>query len=48
MGENLADVGPAGFGLLYFQVVNTRFSIVVVDANNSVLGFREKIHGNLP
>jgi len=41
--RNLADVGPAGFGLLYFVVENDRFCYAVVDANNSTLGFREKI-----
>ncbi|MDA4130986.1 MAG: DUF2070 family protein, partial [Thaumarchaeota archaeon] len=38
------DVGPAGIGLLYFDLSNTsRFCFLVVDANNAKLGFREKI-----
>jgi len=38
------DVGPAGVGLLYFEIDGKyRFSLVVVDANNSLIGFREKI-----
>ncbi len=37
------DVGPAGVGLLLFQAQNSTFCLVVVDANNSRLGFREEV-----
>ncbi|MDA4112324.1 MAG: DUF2070 family protein [Thaumarchaeota archaeon] len=37
------DIGPAGVGLVFFQVQDSPgFCFVVVDANNSKLGFREK------
>ncbi len=39
------DIGPAGIGFILFQkpaAPETRFSLVIVDSNNSVLGFREK------
>ncbi|MGI0091472.1 MAG: DUF2070 family protein [Nitrososphaerales archaeon] len=35
------DVGPAGVGLLLFEVGGSSFNIAIVDANNSKLGFRE-------
>jgi len=38
-----SDIGPAGVGLLLFEGNGSRFSVVVVDANNSSLGFREKV-----
>lgn len=38
------DIGPAGVGLVVFELKNgTKFSLVIVDANNSAIGFREKI-----
>ncbi|MCL4539940.1 MAG: DUF2070 family protein [Bacteroidetes bacterium] len=38
------DVGPAGFGLIYFELEDKQsFALVVVDANNAHLGFREKV-----
>ena len=37
------DVGPAGFGLIYFELENQSFSFVIVDANNAHIGFREKL-----
>lgn len=37
------DVGPAGIGLVLFELAEERFSIVIVDANNARLGFREKV-----
>ncbi|MFI5420706.1 MAG: DUF2070 family protein, partial [Nitrososphaerales archaeon] len=40
----LDDIGPAGVGLLYFEPENSRgFCLVIVDANNAQLGFREKV-----
>lgn len=42
-GENLSDIGPAGVGLLLFETKNSRFCLVVADANNSRLGFREEV-----
>ncbi len=38
-----ADIGPAGIGLVLFRVNGQEFSLVVVDSNNSVLGYREKL-----
>lgn len=44
LGESLgADVGPAGIGLILFEVNGQRFSLVIVDSNNSVIGYREKL-----
>lgn len=41
---NERDIGPAGVGLVVFELENgTKFSLAIVDANNSVIGFREKI-----
>ena len=37
------DVGPAGIGLLVFEVDNNKFCFVIVDANNSKIGFREDV-----
>ncbi|MGI0078019.1 MAG: DUF2070 family protein [Nitrososphaerales archaeon] len=39
------DIGPAGVGLLLFEIPETKesFSLVIVDANNSIIGFREKV-----
>ncbi len=39
------DVGPAGVGLVLFEIPQTEenFSIVIVDANNSLIGFRERV-----
>jgi putative membrane protein len=39
------DVGPAGIGLVVFETgsSNARFSIAIVDSNNSLRGFREKV-----
>ena len=37
------DVGPAGVSLLLLQGRNSPFCLVVVDANNSKLGFREEV-----
>lgn len=38
------DIGPAGFGLVLFEPEGAQsFSLVVVDANNAHLGFREKV-----
>jgi putative membrane protein len=38
------DIGPAGIGLIFFSLENgLDFSLVIVDANNSVIGFREKV-----
>jgi putative membrane protein len=37
------DIGPAGIGLILFEVGGESFSLVTVDSNNSVLGFREKV-----
>ncbi|MGA2874760.1 MAG: DUF2070 family protein [Nitrososphaerales archaeon] len=38
------DVGPAGMGLLYFEVGEScKYCFVIVDANNSKLGFREEV-----
>jgi len=38
------DVGPAGIGLILFEVGQSEeFTLVIVDSNNSVPGFREKI-----
>jgi predicted neutral ceramidase superfamily lipid hydrolase len=42
-GNLKADVGPAGVGLLFFQTASSKFSLVVVDANNSLVGFRETV-----
>ena len=39
------DIGPAGVGLLLFEARDSRFCHVVVDANNSTVGFREKVVG---
>jgi putative membrane protein len=39
------DIGPAGIGFILFQrkgEVQNKFSLVIVDANNAVIGFREK------
>lgn len=38
-----ADIGPAGVGLLYFDLGETTFCFVIVDANNSKIGFREEV-----
>ncbi len=42
-----ADVGPAGVGLILFDVKgpfqHDKFSLVIVDADNSLVGFREKV-----
>jgi putative membrane protein len=37
------DVGPAGIGLIFFEIGGQRFSFVTVDSNNSLIGFREKV-----
>ena len=38
------DVGPAGVGLVCLDVGGRgQFSLVIVDANNSLIGFREKV-----
>jgi putative membrane protein len=37
------DIGPAGIGLILLEVAGERFSLVTVDSNNSVLGYREKV-----
>ena len=37
------DIGPAGFGLLLFNVDGQAFALVIVDANNAHLGFRDKV-----
>ncbi len=37
------DVGPAGVGLIRFEVEGSSFYFVVVDANNSKIGFREEV-----
>lgn len=38
------DVGPAGIGLVLFELgEGNRSSIVIVDSNNSLMGFREKV-----
>ena len=37
------DIGPAGVGLLFFETKESHFCLVVVDANNSKLGFREEV-----
>lgn len=39
------DIGPAGVGLILFEIPETSesFSFVVVDANNSSIGFRDKV-----
>lgn len=39
------DIGPAGVGLVLFGIPETNeiFSIVIVDANNAISGFREKV-----
>ncbi|MHB1869166.1 MAG: DUF2070 family protein, partial [Nitrososphaerales archaeon] len=37
------DIGPAGLGLLVFEVENNKFCFVIVDANNSKIGFREDV-----
>jgi predicted neutral ceramidase superfamily lipid hydrolase len=38
------DVGPAGIGLLYFENKDVPgFCLVIVDANNAQLDFREKV-----
>jgi putative membrane protein len=38
------DIGPAGMGLLYFDLgADSSFCLVIVDANNCKLGFREKV-----
>jgi len=37
------DIGPAGLGLLVFEVEDNKFCFVIVDANNSKIGFREDV-----
>lgn len=40
------DIGPAGIGLVVFETGssnNNRFSIAIIDSNNSLRGFREKV-----
>lgn len=37
------DIGPAGVGLIRFEVEDVSFCLLVVDANNSKLGFREEV-----
>lgn len=41
-----SDIGPAGVGLLFFEVEKTPFCLVVADANNASLGFRETVIKN--
>jgi putative membrane protein len=41
-GKLPADIGPAGVGFLNFDQCGSKFSLVIVDSNNSVLGFREE------
>jgi putative membrane protein len=38
-----SDIGPAGVGLILFDVGGQRYSLVTVDSNNSLVGFREKV-----
>ncbi len=39
------DIGPAGIGLVVLETgsSNARFSIAIIDSNNSLRGFREKV-----
>jgi putative membrane protein len=38
------DIGPAGIGIIVFEADSSpRFSLVIVDSNNSLKGFREKV-----
>ncbi len=41
--ENRGDVGPAGIGFLLFEIKDSRFCLVVVDANNARIGFRAEV-----
>lgn len=42
--ESPPDIGPAGIGLLIFDLDNgSKFCLVIVDANNCKLGFREEV-----
>ena len=45
-GQLQADIGPAGFGLIVFETISDRFCLVIVDANNAKLGFREDVFRN--
>ena len=40
-----ADVGPAGIGLLYFDIERTKteFCLAISDSNNAKIGFREMV-----
>ena len=37
------DVGPAGIGMVLFEINKKFYSLISVDANNIALGFRDKI-----
>jgi len=37
------DVGPAGIGMVLFEINNKMHGIVSVDANNVALGFRDEV-----
>ena len=37
------DVGPAGIGMVLFEINNKMYGIVSVDANNVALGFRDEV-----
>lgn len=41
------DVGPAGFGVFVIEVNGKRYSIVAIDANNAIIGFRESLISEL-
>ncbi len=41
------DVGPAGFGVFVIEINGKRYSVVAIDANNAIIGFRESLMSEL-
>ncbi|MCP8313568.1 MAG: DUF2070 family protein, partial [archaeon] len=40
------DIGPAGLGVLVFEINGKKYSIAVADSNNAIMGLREELLRN--